>query len=77
MMMHAGHTAAEPPLGMLDVQKNVRTQPGRVRRSTYGPVELRGCRREHGSQWGRDTVPLKVQGQLKGVDPGGLFAVDL
>ena len=31
MMMHAGHTAAEPPLGMLDVQKNVRTQSGRVR----------------------------------------------
>ena len=31
--------------------------------------ELRGCRREHGSHWRRrDTVPLKVQGQLKGVD---------
>ena len=30
---------------------------------------LRGCRREHGSHWGRrDTVPRKVQGQLKGVD---------
>ena len=31
-------------------------------------MELRGCRREHGSQWRRDTVPLKVQGQLEGVD---------
>ena len=31
--------------------------------------ELRGCRREHGSHWGRrDTVPLNVQGQLEGVD---------
>ena len=31
--------------------------------------ELRGCRRELGSHWGRrDTVPQKVQGQLKGVD---------
>ena len=29
-------------------------------------VELRGCRREHGFHWGRrDTVPLKVQEQLK------------
>ena len=32
---------------------------------------LRGCRREHGSHWGRrDAVPLKVQGQLKGGDQG-------
>ena len=31
--------------------------------------ELRGCRREHGSNWGRrDTVPLNLQGQLKDVD---------
>ena len=61
--------AVEPPLGMLDVQYNLRTQPGRVRCSTCRPGELRGCRREHGSHWGRrDTVPLNVQGQLKGVD---------
>ena len=65
----AGHAATEPPLKMLDVQYNLRTQPGRVRCSTCGPGELRGCRREHGSHWGRrDTVPLNVQGQLKDVD---------
>ena len=65
----AGHAAAEPLLGMLDVQYNLCTQPGPVRRAPGGPGELRGCRREHGSHWGqRDTVPLKVQGQLKGVD---------
>ena len=65
----AGHAAAESLLGMLDVQYNLRTQPGRVRCSTCRPGELRGCRREHGSHWRRrDTVPLKVQGQLKGVD---------
>ena len=65
----AGHAAAEPLLGMLDVQYHLRTQPGRVRCSTCRPWELRGCRREHGSHWGRrDTVPLKVQWQLKGVD---------
>ena len=64
-----GHAAAEPLLGMLDVQYNLRTQPGRVRCSTCGPGELRGCRREHGSHWGRrDTAPLKVQRQLNGVD---------
>ena len=62
----AGHAAAEPPLGMLDVQYNLRTLPGRVRCSTCRPVELRGCRGECGSHWGRrDTVPLNVQGQLK------------
>ena len=56
----AGHAAAEPPLGMLDVQYNLRTQPGRVRCSTCGLGELRRCRREHGSHWGRrDTVPRK------------------
>ena len=33
----AGHAAAEPPLGMLDVQYNLRTQPGRVRCSTCRP----------------------------------------
>ena len=34
--------------------------------------ELRGCRREHGSHWGRrDTAPLKVQRQLNGVDQEG------
>ena len=38
----AGHAAAEPPLGMLDVQYNLRTQPGRVRCSTCRPGELRG-----------------------------------
>ena len=65
----AGHAAAEPLLGTLDVQYNLRTQSGRVRCSTCRLGELRGCRREHGSHWGRrDTVPLKVQGQLKGVD---------
>ena len=65
----AGHAAAKPPLGMLDVQYILRTQPGRVRCSTCRQGEFRGCPREHGSHWGRrDTVPLKVQGQLKGVD---------
>ena len=65
----AGHGAAEPPLGMLDVRYKIRTQPGRARCWTCRRRELRGCRREHGSHWGRrDTVPLKVQGQLKGVD---------
>ena len=54
---------------MLDEQYNLRTQPGRVRCSTCRLGEFRGCRREHGFHWGRrDTVPLKVQGQLKGVD---------
>ena len=54
---------------MLDVQDHLRTQPGRVRCSTCRLGELRGCRREHGSHWGRrDTVPLNVQGQLKCVD---------
>ena len=58
----AGHDTAEPRLGMLDVQYHLRSQPGRVRCSTCGPGELRGCRREHGSHWGRrDTVPPKVQ----------------
>ena len=71
---NAGHAAAEPPLGMLDVQNHLRTQPGRVRCSTCRPGELRGCRREHGSHWGRrDTVPQKVQGQLKGVDQEACF----
>ena len=31
-----GHAAAEPPLGMLGVQYNLRTQPGRVRCLTCG-----------------------------------------
>ena len=54
---------------MLDVQYNLRTQPGRVRCSTCRLGELRGCRREHGSHWGRrDTVSLNVQGQLREVD---------
>ena len=53
-------------LGMLDVQYHLRTHGCDVR---LGPGELRGCRREHGSHWGRrDTVPLNVKGQLKGVD---------
>ena len=65
----AGHIVAESPLGMLDVQHYLRTQPGRVRWSTCRPGEFRGCRREHGFHWERrDTGPLKVQGQLKGVD---------
>ena len=64
-----GHAATEPLLGMLDVQYLLRTQPGRVRCSTCRPGELRGCRREHGSHWGRrGSVPLNVQGQLKDVD---------
>ena len=49
---------------MLGSQYNFRTHPGRVRCSTGGPGEFRGCRREHGSHWrGRDTLP-----QLKCVD---------
>ena len=65
----AGHAAAESQLGMLDVQYNLTTQPGRVRGSTCRPGELRGCRREHGSHCGRrDTVPLNVLGQLKDAD---------
>ena len=39
---------AESPLGMLDVQYNIRAQPG-VQRAPSGPGELRGCGREHGS----------------------------
>ena len=66
---HGSIAAADPLLGMLDVQYNLRTQSGRVRCSTCRPGELRGCRREHGSHWGRrDTVLLNVQGQLKDVD---------
>ena len=66
---NAGHATAEPTLGMLDVQYNLRSQPGRVRCSTGGPWGLRGCRREHDSHQGRrDTVPPKVQEQLKGLD---------
>ena len=65
----AGHSAAESLLGMFDVQCYLKTQPGRVRCSTCTPGELRGCRRGHGSHWGRrDTVLVKAQGQLKGVD---------
>ena len=65
----AGHATAESPLGMLDVQYNIRAQPGRVRCAPSAPRELRGCVREHGSHWGgRDTVPLEAQGQLKCVD---------
>ena len=53
----AGHTSL---LGVLVEQYNLRTQPGRVRCST--------CR-SHGFHWERrDTVPLNVQEQLKGVD---------
>ena len=44
-----GHAATESPLGMLNMQYHLRTQPGRVRCSTCRPGELRGCRREHGS----------------------------
>ena len=65
----AGHAATEPLLEMLDVQYHLRNQAGSVRCSTCAPGELRGCRREHGFHWGRrNTVPLNVQGQLKGVD---------
>ena len=74
----AGHAAAELPLGMLDVQYNFRTQPGRVRCSTCRPGEIRGCRREHGSRWGRrDTVPLNVQGQLEEVDQEPVSSIKL
>ena len=31
----AGHAAAEPPLGMLDVQYNLRTQPGPTVRLSF------------------------------------------
>ena len=37
----AAHATAESPLGMLDVQCNIRAQPGRVRCAPSGPVELR------------------------------------
>ena len=75
MMMQA---TPQPLLGMLDVQYHLRTQNGQVRCSTCGPGELRGCRREHGSHWGRrDTVSLKVQRPAEGRGPGGLSAVDL
>ena len=64
-----GHAVADSSLGMLNEQYYQRTQPGRVRCSTCTPGEFRGCQREHGFHWERrDTVPLKVQGQLKGVD---------
>ena len=54
---------------MLDVQYYLRTQHRRERCSTCRPGEFRGCRREHGFHGERrDTVPLKVQGQVKGVD---------
>ena len=70
----AGHAVAESSLGMLHDQYYLRTQPGRVRCSTGGPGELRGRRREHGFHWGRrDTEPLKVQEQLKGVDQEACF----
>ena len=62
-----GHATVGPLLEMLDMQFNLKTQPGRMRCSTCGTGKFRGCRREHGSHWGpRDAVPLKVQGQLKG-----------
>ena len=65
----AGHTVAESPLGLLDVQYYLRTQLGRVRCSICRSGKFRGYRREHGLHWERrDTVPLKVQAQLKGVD---------
>ena len=65
----AGHASAESPLGVPDVQYNIRTPSGLVGRLPSGPGELRGCRREHGFYWeGRNSVPLKVQGQVKGVD---------
>ena len=54
-------------LGMLDVQCDIRTQPG----------EPQKCGRERDSQWmGRDPVPLNAQEQLKCDGPGGLFTVD-
>ena len=56
----AGHASAKSLLGMLDVQCDIRAQPGRVHRSPCGPGEIRGRRREHGSHWrGRDPVPLR------------------
>ena len=61
----AGHATAESPLGMLDVQHNIRAH----RCAPSGPGEFRGCGREHGSHWGgRDPVPPEAQGQLKCVD---------
>ena len=64
-----GHAVAESSLGMLNKQYYLKNQLGLVRCSTCRPAEFRGCRREHGSHRGRrDTVPLKVQWQLKGVD---------
>ena len=64
-----GHAVAESSLGMLDEQYYLGTQPGRFRFLTCRPGEFRGCRREHGFHRGRrDTMPPKVQGQLKGVE---------
>ena len=65
----AGHAAAEPLLGMLDVKYNLRTQPGRVRCST--------CRLEWSFEGANanmvfigvdEAVYLMVKGQLKDVD---------
>ena len=57
----AGHAAAEPLLGMLDVQCH------RVRCSTCRPGEIGGCRREHGSRWDDESA-----GTVKGRGPGGV-----
>ena len=51
-----GHAVTESSLGMLDEQYHLRTQPGRVRCSTFRPGEFRRCRREHGSI-GDDKTP--------------------
>ena len=66
---NAGFATAESPLGMLDVQYKNGAQPGRLRRASGGPGDLRGCGREHCSHRGeRDPVPSNAQGQLKCVD---------
>ena len=70
----AGHAAAEPPLGMLDVQYNFRTKPGRVRCSTCG----RGASRVSTRTW----FPLettrhrasKSAGASERRGPGGLVS---
>ena len=56
--------AVEPPLGMLDVQYNLRTQPGRVRCSTCRPVKLRGCRREQVSIGDDETLCPEGVGEV-------------
>ena len=66
---NAGHAAAEPLLGMLDVQYNLRTQPGRCDVRLVDRENFEGADANMVTIGGRrDTVPLNAQGQLKDVD---------